>query len=57
MKLLTIIDFAMAIFFLVGKLDAGYKIEVKVEGGLKGSKGILIFIFQTLVMFIISIVR
>ena len=45
----------MAIFFLVGKLDAGYKIEVKVEGGLKGSKGILIFIFQTLVMFIISI--
>jgi len=29
----------MAIFFLVGKLDAGYKIEVKVEGGLKGSKG------------------
>ena len=43
MKLLTILVFAMASFFLVGRLDAGYKLEIKVEGGLKGSKGILIF--------------
>ena len=35
MKLFTILVFAMASFFIVGLLDARYKIEVKVEGGLK----------------------
>ena len=54
MKLFTIFAIAIASFFIVGRLDAGYKLEVKVEGGLKGSKGILIFIFQTLVVYIIS---
>ena len=55
MKLFTILAFAIASFFIVGRLDAGYKLEVKVEGGLEGSKGILIFSFQILVMYIISI--
>ena len=55
MKLFTIFAIAIASFFIVGRLDAGYNLEVKVEGGLKGSKGILIFIFQTLVMYIILI--
>ena len=35
MKLFTLIVFDLAIYFLVSRLDAGYKIEVKVEGGLK----------------------
>ena len=53
----------MAIFFLVGKLDAGYKIEVKVEGGLKRDgpklkpnaalKGNYFHFFQRLVIYII----
>ena len=43
MKWFTILVLAMASFFLVSRLDAAYKIDVQVEGGLKGSKGILIF--------------
>ena len=35
MKLFTLLVFAMASYFIVGILDARYKIEVKVEGGLK----------------------
>ena len=35
MKFFTLLVFAMASFFIVGILDARYKIEVKVEGGLK----------------------
>ena len=48
MKLLTILVFAMASIILVGRLDAGYKLEVKVEGGLKSFKGTLIFIFSNI---------
>ena len=55
MKLFTILAFVIASFFVVGRLDAGYKLEVKVEGGLKSFKGTLIFIFQSLVMYIILI--
>ena len=36
MKLFTILFFAMASLLVVGILDARYKIEVKVEGGLEG---------------------
>ena len=35
MKFFTFLVFAMVSFFIVGILDARYKIEVKVEGGLK----------------------
>ena len=45
MKLSTILVLAMASFFLVSRLDAGYKLDINVEGGLKGLKAILIFIF------------
>ena len=44
--------FTMASFFVVGILDARYKIEVKVEGGLEGCSH---FHFHTLVNYIISI--
>ena len=39
MKLSTILVFAMASLFIVGTLDARYKIEIKVEGALKGLNG------------------
>ena len=35
MKFFTLLVFAMASFFIVGILDARYKIEIKVEGGLQ----------------------
>ena len=55
MKWFTILASVMASLLIVGRLDAGYKLEVKVEGGLKSFKGTLIFIFQSLVMYIILI--
>ena len=36
MRLFTIVVFAMASLFNLGILDARYKIDIKVEGGLKG---------------------
>ena len=45
----------MASLFIVGTLDARYKIEIKVEGALKGLNGNY-FHFQTLVIYNISII-
>ena len=44
----------MASLFNLGILDARYKIEIKVEGGLKGCNHF--HFFQTLVDYIISII-